>query len=84
MMLNVYAIKDVRTEAFLKPFFVQNEAVMRRAVFDASRDENNTMSIHPEDYQVFELGTYDDNTGEISAVPPKFLFNVVDLHKETE
>ena len=76
MKLKIYAVKDVRTEAFLKPFFVQNFAVMERAIMDARNDENNTLSVHPEDYQVYELGEYDDNTGEISPVPPKFLFNV--------
>ena len=79
MKLDIFAVKDVKTNAFLKPFFVQNEAVMQRAMTDAKNDENSTISMHPEDYQVFKLGTYDDNTGVIEADAPTFKLNVSEL-----
>ena len=65
MKLKIFAVKDVRTEAFMRPFFVQNHAVLQRAILDAKNDEHNTISFHPEDYQVFELGEYDDGDGAI-------------------
>jgi hypothetical protein len=83
MELKIYAIRDVRTEAFLKPMFLQNAAVLERALLDARNDENSTLSMHPQDYQVFKLGTYDDNSGEIWAEEPTFMFNVIEV-KEKE
>ena len=82
MELKIYAIRDVRTEAFLKPMFLQNAAVLERALLDAKNDENSTLSIHPQDYQVFKLGTYNDNTGEITAEAPTFMFNVIEVQEK--
>ena len=79
MQLEIYVLRDVRTEAYLKPMFLQNRAVLERAVLDAKQDGESLLAKHPEDYQVFHLGVYDDSNGEIAAVPPTHLFNVLDL-----
>lgn len=82
MELKIYAIRDVRTEAFLKPMFVQNAAVLERVILDAKNDEENTLSMHPQDYQVFKLGTYNDNSGQIEAEAPTFMYNVIEVQEK--
>lgn len=78
-VLKVYAIRDVRTQAYLKPVFLQNEAVLDRALRDGLGDENSLFSHHPEDYQVFYLGEYDDSSGKLDVGAPEHMYNLVDL-----
>lgn len=78
-LLNIYTLRDTRTEAFHRPFFLQNRAVLERAIHDALSDENNMICLHPEDYQIYSLGTYDERTGEITPTPATHLFNAIDV-----
>lgn len=78
-ILNIYTLRDTRTEAFQRPIFLQNRAVLERSIHDALSDENNMICLHPEDYQIYSLGTYDEQTGEIKATPATHLFNAIDL-----
>lgn len=77
--LKIYALRDIRTEAFNRPMFLQNEAVLDRSIRDAMQDENSLLCSHPEDYQLFELGEYDEETGQITPVAPTHKFNIIDL-----
>jgi len=78
MRLEIYALRDVRTEAFNRPMFLQNKAVLDRAIIDAINDENSLLHHHPEDYQVYYLGTFDEQTGKIESLPAEHCFNVID------
>ncbi|AXF52679.1 MAG: nonstructural protein [Microviridae sp.] len=75
----IYALRDIKVDAFNKPVLLQNRAVLERALIDAIHDEGNTISIHPEDFQAFHLGEYDESTGKITAKPAEHLFNLSDL-----
>lgn len=81
-IFKVYALRDVRTEAFHRPMFLQNDAVLDRSIRDAMEDEHNLLCTHPEDYQVYRLGEFDDSNGKLAAIPPEHMFNVIDLRKE--
>ena len=76
--LKIFTLRDVRTEAFNRPMFLQNESVLDRSIRDACQDENSLLSLHPEDYQVYYLGTFDEQTGKIEAQPAEHMFNVIE------
>lgn len=78
-VLNVYTIRDVRTEAYGRPMFVQNDMVLERSLLDALNDPDHPFSSHSNDYQVFRLGTYDDNTGKFDVHAPEHMYNVFEL-----
>lgn len=78
-VLKMYSLKDVKVGAFNRPMFVQNRAVVERAVGDAMADPNQMLSVHPEDYQLWYLGEFDDVSGNVTPVAPEFMCNVVDL-----
>lgn len=77
-LLKIYALRDVRSEAFNRPMFMQNKAVLDRAIRDACNDENSLLHHHPEDYQVYYLGTFDESTGKIESQPAEHMFNVIE------
>ena len=79
MKTNIYAFRDTKI-GFMQPFLQQNEAVAMRTLKMAVNDEHSQIRNRAEDIQLYQLGTFDDDTGEI--VPEvKFVANAID-HKE--
>jgi len=82
MKLNVYAIFDEKACTFSQPFTQNHNGQAIRLFQDLVRDNNSTISKHPEDYKLYQLGTYDDTSGELeSNVTPVFLVNATDMVK---
>jgi hypothetical protein len=67
MQTKVYSIYDEKVRAFASPFFMPNDAVALRAFADNVNKEDSSIHEHPEDYTLFCLGNFDDQTGEISS-----------------
>lgn len=59
------AVRDSAVRAFNRPIFVPTLEVGIRSFYDeAKRNEpDNQMSKHPEDFELWYLGEYDDETG---------------------
>lgn len=63
MLTPIYAVKD-KLVGFGQPYTKYNEDV-------AKRDFKNAMANQPirEDLELYKLGTYNDNTAEITRLP---------------
>lgn len=80
MILKVFAIHDHKAEAFLQPFFSNSIGNALRAFGDAVNDEKYPFYKHPEDYSVYEIGSYDDSVALLDAlVPVKMLALATDF-----
>lgn len=76
MVQVVCAIRDAKAEIFGQPFFSQTIGIIIRSFADeVNREgENNQFYKHPEDYGLYQLGTYDDNEGKfVNLGTPKLL-----------
>lgn len=71
MKLKIVAVRDRAVDAFMRPFTVQSTGQAIRSFGDeinrASQD--NPMHAHPDDYDLYELAEYDENTGAITQTP---------------
>lgn len=68
------AVLDVKVAAFSPPMFVRSKAEAIRSFLDATSDPNIAISKHPGDYQLFCLGSFDDQTGRLEpATVPELL-----------
>jgi len=78
--MELFVIKDVKSK-FQTPFVGLNKAVVQRNIMNVLRkkDENDALSVNPEDYQLFKIGTFDENTGKIVSTDQEFICNVIDL-----
>lgn len=65
MKKNIYTIFDASANAYLQPFFLDTDLVAKRAIFDCLRDPEHNFSLHPGDYTLFNIGTFDNLTGTI-------------------
>lgn len=64
MVLKVFTIYDSKVGAFKAPFLAQSKGQALRDWTDAVNDPKMAFHKHPEDYTLFELGEYDDQTGQ--------------------
>lgn len=80
--LKIYSIRDNRTEAFLRPFFLQNDSVLDRAMIDAVNDPQSQLHQHPQDFAVYDLGEFDEQTGQITQCPPTHKYNLVQINAQ--
>lgn len=68
MELRVYSIRDSKAEIFNQPFFQKTDAEAQRSFAQLIRDPKSTINQFPEDYDLYFLGTYDDQTGVIKSM----------------
>lgn len=65
MVLKVFAVRDNKAEAFLNPFFMPTRGMAIRAMTDLLREQQNNIARYPDDFVLYELGTWDDAEGTI-------------------
>ena len=79
--LIVCAVKDTASQGFNSPFFVPAAAVALRSfraeVNRAASD--NQLYQHPEDFELYGLGSFDQDTGAITAPGPVLISRAKDL-----
>lgn len=73
MIYQVFSVKDLKAAAFAPPFFMHRMEVAVRAFRDALRDPSHPMAQHPEDYVLYCLGEFDDNTGALLGIDEPIL-----------
>lgn len=75
MKLVIASVRDVKSEAYGRPFFVNSVGVAIRSFDDEVNRaaEDNIMYHHPADFALFQIGTFDDSDGSIEPMIPKLL-----------
>ena len=73
MKLKAYSVFDSKAEAYGLPHFFVAKGLAIRAFTDLTNDPQSLISKHPEDFDFFEIGEFDDLTG-------KFTPNEVNIH----
>jgi len=68
MILEIFSVYDSKAEAYMTPFFMQSVGQALRSFIDASEDTNTQLSRHPEDFTLFHIGKWDDDTCTINML----------------
>lgn len=70
MILIAVAIRDQAVAAFNRPWFMSTRNAAIRAFGEACQDQNpqNGLRNHPDDFALFELGEFDDQTGVLKPL----------------
>lgn len=65
----VVSVRDRAAEVFNRPFFVPHRGVAVRDFTDeVNRDDSqNALNRHPDDFDLYLLGQFDDNSGVYTA-----------------
>jgi len=73
MKLNAYSIFDKAVNAYMRPFFMQTDGQALRAFSDQVMDGESPPAMHPEDYALFRIGGFDEDTGMLEPSEPKVI-----------
>jgi len=60
----IYSIYDTAVGAYLQPFCAQAKGHAVRLFSDSVNDESSMFFKHPDDYTLFELGSWDDDNAK--------------------
>lgn len=71
MKLIIVAVRDRAADAFMRPYFVPALGLAIRSFQDEVNrsSADNPMWVHPEDFDLYELGTYDEDRGVFEQKP---------------
>lgn len=64
MLQKVFCVFDSKVGAYMTPFFQRSTGEALRSWIDAVNQEKSNFGLHAEDYTLFELGTWDDETAQ--------------------
>lgn len=71
MILQVFAIEDVKAALFNVPFTVRSLGEALRAFSDLANDANSRIAAHPGDYRLVRLGTFNDEDASFVTHAPE-------------
>jgi hypothetical protein len=81
MNLFVVSVKDRAADVFNRPFFVPHRNVAIRDFTDEVNRSatDNQLNKHPDDFDLYLLGEFNDNTGEFVMDTPQVLVRAKDV-----
>ena len=65
MKLKVFSIYDSKTECFMNPWYARTTGEAVRSFEQSIIDPNTSFHKYPDDFTLFDIGSWDDETGEI-------------------
>ena len=75
----VYTVYDSKAEVYGMPVYHEARGEALRAFSDAINGEAGLLSMHPEDFTLFEIGRYNQKTGLITSLDRFSVANGVDV-----
>lgn len=74
MIKNLYSIYD-KLNGYLSPMIDKDDFTAQRN-FKYALNNNELMRFVPTDYSLYYVGSFDDESGELTAcIPPRFILN---------
>lgn len=73
MKMKICVVRDRAVDAFGQPFFVKHVGEAMRSFQDEVNRVGSPFNAHPDDYDLYLLGEYDDSNGAIDPVAATML-----------
>lgn len=68
MQITIFTVKDLKANAFLKPCFFPSNNAFEHAVAACLTEPDHNFLKYSEDFALYELGSFDDNTGKLTTL----------------
>lgn len=68
-MLKIFIVNDAKAQCYGMPMVLKSSGEAVRSFTDVANDKGSTIGKHPEDFSLFEIGEYDERSGQISTYP---------------
>lgn len=84
MNKKLFAIKDLKAQYYLKLIEADHEAVVVRSIQQDVQNEKSPLRQFPQDFELFKLGEFNTETGELIPIQPEHVLNVISLLPKEE
>lgn len=86
MTLSIFSVHDSKAEAFITPFFAQNEAVGVRMFAAAANSDTSDFNRFAGDYTLFLLGYFEQDNAEFDLLdtPKNLGLAITHIHTPME
>lgn len=84
MKIIAFSIHDSKAAAFIQPFFCPTVAVGIRSYQQAANDPDTMFARFPGDYTLFEIGTFDQETGTLEQLEHPINHGLALIHQVSE
>lgn len=74
-----FAIYDRAASAYSQPFFQHTRGLGERAFADAIAKEDSVLHQHPGDYDLFCIGSFDNEDGSLESTKPQLLITGIQV-----
>ena len=74
-MLKAFCIFDAAATAAMRPFFAQSAGAAIREFTDIVNNPEHPIGEHPEDYTLFAIGEFNEQSGTLEGCTPASLGN---------
>lgn len=82
MKTKCYSVFDTKAAVFGAPFFSPKDGLAVRMFTDLVNDRSTTVGRHPEDFTLYVVGEFDDETGTIASQKPVALVTASSLVRQ--
>lgn len=69
----IVSVRDRAVDGYMNPFVVPSEGAAVRSFSDEVNRAESPMNAHPDDYDLYRLGHFDDSTGAFAVESPTML-----------
>lgn len=85
MVLKAYSVRDAKSEIFHPPMYKSTHGEAERMFHELVNDEKSTLNKFPEDFDLYHLGEYNDQTGIFSSLDtPQHIIKAVQVKRKTD
>lgn len=83
MKLKIFAVYDSKVAAYMQPFFMRTTGEALRAWGTTAADTSTQFNKYPGDFSLFEIGSFNEETGEVKALPARINLGTALEHQTT-
>lgn len=82
MQLKIFSIRDAKGETYNTPFFQKTHGEAERTFRELANDEKSMICKYPDDFDLYCVGEFDTETGNIISLPtPQHLIKGVNVKR---
>lgn len=83
MIKKAFSIHDTKSGIYNSPFYAHTIGEAERMFKELTLDEKTQVSKHPEDFDLFHVGEYDDNSGTFTSLKsPQHIIKAIQFKAE--
>lgn len=81
MIIKYFAIRDLKSAAYMQLFPSQSFGTAERDFANTVNNQDSMISKYPEDFELFYVGDFNDETGDFNTSSPQHVASAVNLLK---